>query len=212
MASTVDICNMALSLLGDEATVTSINPADGSDQAGHCARWYPVAVRRMLESANWSFATKRKKLSRLSNTSAALYDSTAFMYALPSDCVRVVRLDSEFELAASKDCNGHFYKLALSEDNKTRALFTSVDDPVLEYVSYVTTTELFPAYFTDALVVLLAAYLTGPMKRTDSTSNTAINLMQQYENLLNKAVNADAAGSVERKQRYRASQLRAREV
>ena len=58
MATEVDICNMALSFLGDRATVTSINPPEGSAQAEHCARFYPMALNEMLAQARWSFATK----------------------------------------------------------------------------------------------------------------------------------------------------------
>ena len=43
MASAVDICNLALSHLGDTATVASLDPPEGSAQAEHCARFYPVA-------------------------------------------------------------------------------------------------------------------------------------------------------------------------
>jgi len=43
VASTVDICNLALGYLGDTATVSSLNPPDGSAQAQHCARFYPIA-------------------------------------------------------------------------------------------------------------------------------------------------------------------------
>ena len=42
MASVADICNMALGHLGDSATVASIDPPEGSAQAEHCARFYPM--------------------------------------------------------------------------------------------------------------------------------------------------------------------------
>ena len=51
MASDVDVCNLALAHLGDEATVASISPPEGSAQAGHCARFYPMA-RDSASSAN----------------------------------------------------------------------------------------------------------------------------------------------------------------
>ena len=49
MASVVDICNQALSHLGDSATVASIDPPEGSAQAEHCARFYPAALAALLE-------------------------------------------------------------------------------------------------------------------------------------------------------------------
>ena len=48
MSSVVDICNIALSRLGDRATVTSIDPPEGSAQADHCRRFYPIALKTIL--------------------------------------------------------------------------------------------------------------------------------------------------------------------
>ena len=43
MSTPVDICNLALARLGDEANVQSISPPDGSTQAALCAQFYPIA-------------------------------------------------------------------------------------------------------------------------------------------------------------------------
>ena len=58
MASEVDICNLALGHLGDNATVSSISPPEGSAQAEHCARFYPIARDALLEMHNWNFAMR----------------------------------------------------------------------------------------------------------------------------------------------------------
>ena len=65
MSSVIDICNLALSHLGDTATVASIDPPEGSAQAEHCSRFYPVARDAMLELFNWKFATRRATLALL---------------------------------------------------------------------------------------------------------------------------------------------------
>ena len=59
MASEVDICNLALSHLGDTATIASLDPPEGSAQAEHCARFYPIARDSLLEMHAWGFATSR---------------------------------------------------------------------------------------------------------------------------------------------------------
>ena len=43
MATEVDICNLALAHLGDDATIASIKPPEGSAQAEKSARFYPIA-------------------------------------------------------------------------------------------------------------------------------------------------------------------------
>ena len=63
MASEVEICNLALSHLGDTATVASSDPPEGSAQAEHCARFYPIARDALLEMQNWKFATRRATLA-----------------------------------------------------------------------------------------------------------------------------------------------------
>ena len=65
MASVVAICNTALSHIGDSANVTSIDPPDGSAQAGYCATFYPIALSAILEMASWGFATARSTLAAL---------------------------------------------------------------------------------------------------------------------------------------------------
>ena len=70
MASVADICNVALSHIGDEGVVVSIDPADGSSQAGHCKRFYPIARKAMIEMGAWNFALKRVEMAEVANTSS----------------------------------------------------------------------------------------------------------------------------------------------
>lgn len=65
--SEVTICNLALSHIGDTAEVHSIKPPDSSIQAQHCARFYHVALKALLEMSDWSFAMRRVALAEVSN-------------------------------------------------------------------------------------------------------------------------------------------------
>ena len=77
MASDVGICNLALSRLGDAATVSSIDPPEGSTQADLCATFYPMARDSLLEMHAWAFATRRVDLSLLT----AETDAWVYAYA-----------------------------------------------------------------------------------------------------------------------------------
>ena len=79
MASEVEICNLALGHLGDTATVASLDPPEGSAQAEHCARFYPIARDMMLQAHAWNFATRRIQLAQLGE---APY-GWAYSYARP---------------------------------------------------------------------------------------------------------------------------------
>ncbi len=97
MASEVDICNLALSHLGDTAEIASLS--ERSTQAKLCARFYPMARNTMLEMATWSFATRRVKLALVDNPTLAIaqsVDPTAnqgtwqYAYAMPNAVVNAI--------------------------------------------------------------------------------------------------------------------------
>ena len=85
MSNEVDICNLALSHLGDVANISSIDPPENSVQAMHCARFYPIARNALLEMANWSFAMRRIALTPLSVTN----DQWQYVYAKPNLMLRL---------------------------------------------------------------------------------------------------------------------------
>ncbi len=212
MASSVDICNLALSVLGEAAEVTSIDPPDG-EHSGHCSKWYPIALRSLLEKHGWSFATKRAKLAELSSIDASVYGKK-HAFAVPSDCLKVLDVQSEEQL--TEDLPPRFipFELGLTDQNSRRAIFTDAEDPILTYITNVQTPELFPGYFVDALVILLATYLYGPIKRSDSTSTAAVNLMKLFESQLSRSKTLDAQTAVRtsRDSKRLANVIRSREV
>ena len=86
MASEVDICNLALGHLGDAATVSSLNPPEGSAQAEHCARFYPIARDSLLELHAWNFSTTRVALASLGSD----WPEWQYCYACPTDAVNLL--------------------------------------------------------------------------------------------------------------------------
>lgn len=151
MASTIDICNTALAHLGQDSEVASISPPDGSVEASHCARFYPIARRVLLEASNWSFATVRT-----SNLAATTSDSTAwaFRYTLPGDCLKVQRVVAPGAIDESK---GERFTVEGS------VLYTNVETPTLFYTKDVVDTSKYTEMFVDALGYMLASYLAGPI-------------------------------------------------
>jgi len=152
MASAVDIANIALSHLGADAVVTQLSPPDGSVEAGHCARFLPIARQTALASHSWSFARKRATLALLTN------DSTqwAYKYQLPSDCLRPRKILAADELDAPERNGAPF-------EREGDALYTDREDAVLIYTRDITDTTKFTADFTAGLGMLLAGYLAGPI-------------------------------------------------
>lgn len=85
----VDICNTALTHIGEAAVVTSIAPPDGSAQAQHCALYYPIARNCVLEAHAWSFATKRRPLQLVEENNTTAW---AYAYIRPADALRVLSI------------------------------------------------------------------------------------------------------------------------
>ena len=86
MPSAVDICNRALSRVG-EARITSLT--DATKQARACNSAYTLIRDEVLRAHPWNSAIKRASLAKLSDAPDFGYDA---QYQLPSDCLRVVEV------------------------------------------------------------------------------------------------------------------------
>lgn len=173
MASAVDICNLALSHLGDEATVTSISPPEGSAQAEHCAMFYPIARDEMLANDyEWNFATKRVSLASVSNPSTTY----AFAYAKPSDCIRAraVLLPESTDDKATQDF------VVETDTAGNEIILTNTETATLRYSFRVTNTAKFGPAFVTALSYLLASYLAGPVVKGKAAATIARGHLQMY--------------------------------
>ena len=191
MATEVDICNMALSFLGDRATVTSINPPEGSAQAEHCARFYPMALNEMLAQARWSFATKREKLVRF----AEEVPGAAYAYAVPSDCLTIQSVHTTLEKYF-----GHSGLAKTWTVCRRGTMLALLTDESVEYICYTTSdvpAATMPPLFSLALAHLLASKIAGAMV----TGPTGVELAQAqvkfYDLYLRRAMTEDAMSSNE---------------
>jgi hypothetical protein len=183
MASEIDIVNLALSRLGDDATVASLYPPEGSAQAEHAARFYPVARDALLEMHAWNFATQRAPLAALAATSPAW----AFAYALPADCIVVLAVlppDGRDQDAQP------FRREALT--NGQQVIVTDQPAASIRYQARVSDTTKFSPLFVDALAWLLASYLAGPILKGDTGIKMAQQSAQMAVAMVGRATSSDA--------------------
>lgn len=184
MASEVDICNLALARLGDNATVASIDPPEGSAQAEHCARFYPVARDSLLEMHAWKFATRRVLLAQLTTDTW----NWPFAYAEPTG---VLKLLAVLPASAASDADTQEYE-AETDGNGTPIILTDQEGASLRYVARVTDTTVFSPLFVDALAWLLASYLAGPVLKGDAGAAMAKACLQSFMLALSNAKTSDA--------------------
>lgn len=155
MASSVDISNLALGAIGDPATVSKIDPPEGSVHAEKCSKWYPIARDALLERFPWSFAKRRAALAEVLNP----LNNWLYAYALPNDCVRPRAV---LEETASDESAAQPFDVE-TDASGVKVLYTNVQNAQLLYTRRVTDATKFTPLFTLALVELLAAYLAGPV-------------------------------------------------
>jgi hypothetical protein len=177
MASVVDIVNLALARLGDSATVTSIDPPEGSAQAEQAKRFYPIARDTLLELHAWNFATKRIALAETSDTAP---DAWQYTYALPPNYIRALAVYPE---QTNSEADAQPFIIETNSAGQL-ILFTNVENVTLKYISLITDTTKFTPLFVNTLSFMLASFLAGSlikgdagMKITDAMYNKALQML-----------------------------------
>lgn len=211
MASAVDVCNMALAHIGAESQIASIDPPDGSAEAGYCARFYPMARRVALESQSWTFAKHRKTLAQVTNPSTAW----TYAYALPSDHINPVRVLNATSLQAVllwmdtlylSPNTAEYWRMLLENTEQSSAnyeiegqtLLTHEPDAVLIYLRDVTDVNAWSPMFTSGVAQLLAGYLAGPIIKGMEGMRVGKAWTDSGMGLLSKAAASDANATSER--------------
>jgi len=199
MASEIDICNLALGHLGDVATIASIDPPEGSAQAEHCARFYPIARDSLLELHTWGFATKRVQLAQL-GTGWPEWD---YSYAQPADALNIIAVlppyatDDYSTGAASVSIavGGSYIPQPFSceiDANGADVIYTDQAEAVLRYTALVTDPTKFSPLFIVALSWQLASMLAGPILKGDAGAAEAKRCAAMAQAYLSKAKESDA--------------------
>lgn len=209
MASEVDICNLALAHLGDEATVASINPPEGSAQAEQCQRFYPIARDQLLELHNWNFATRRAILPSVTNTAR----QWRYAYAAPADmmkAVSVIPLDAEDDYSTNlyptdNPAWGNIYSPVIAagtyvpqaysmeiDANGNYVIYTNLENAMLRYQAKITDPSRFTPLFTITLSWSLASMLAGPVLKGDAGQAESKRCNQIMGAYLLQATSSDA--------------------
>lgn len=186
MASIVDICNLALAHLGDRATISSIDPPEGSAQAQSCAQFYPIARDTLLELHPWRFALKRESLADLSDANPPA-NPWLYSYALPTDLIRVFAVT-----AADAQYDDETEPFEIEINGATPVIYGNLEDMVARFTVRVTDTTRFPPLFVTALSWLLASYLAGPILKGTEGMKVAANCESKAMAYVSQARLSDA--------------------
>lgn len=198
MFTQINICNLALGKLGDEAVVASVSPPFQSMQAQYCALFYPQALSVLLQKHAWGFATLTAGLTQASANNNPLW---LFAYTLPADYLNLVavKLPEALPLCYGGTHGPFNLDQFVEYDIQGGVLYCNVDNAVLVYVSSTLAVEAnFTPLFVEALAWLLASMLAGPMLKGDVGAAAAQRMTQMFGSALVAASEADGLLTAQR--------------
>lgn len=134
MASSTEICNLALVTLGQEPVITL---DDSTKSSRLCSRMYDPVLEATLRAYPWTFAIKRTVMALSAESPAFGY---AYKYTFPTDYLRMVE-----------------HNITLPYVVEGNEILTDFGDSVyLRYVAKVTDPNKFDSQFIQVLYYKLA--------------------------------------------------------
>lgn len=171
MASVVGICNRALSKIGDEIGITSIN--DDLKPARYCKLLYADTRDYVLRSYPWRFALKQWRLAPIEEKPVFGFENA---FQLPAECLSVWRPENPDDNYGVYGRTVHANGIVFGFVGCAR-----IEDPTL-----------FDPMFADALSLRLAYELVPALAGDMNLKNF---LMQEFELRVKEARRASAIES-----------------
>lgn len=169
MASVVEICNRALSNIGNSRSINSLEEA--SKEAGECSLHYEACRDSVLADFDWNFATKRLALAD-TNTPPPDW---AYAYRYPTDCVRItaIMLPGIRNPTAEQRVP---YEVGVDAAGTGKLIYTDQNEAWLKYVMRVTDVNMFDAIFIEALAWRIAAAINMALTGNADLGTFALNM------------------------------------
>lgn len=169
MASVIDICNRALSNIGNNRTINSLSEA--SKEAGQCSLYYESTRDAVLADFPWNFATKRIALADTNNPPS----DWAYAYTYPTDCLRIIEIPVPGNRNPSEMMRIQ-YETGSNGDGTGRLIYTDQPAAWLKYVARISDVNVFESIFQEALSWRLAAAVNMSLTGNADLGNNALNM------------------------------------
>jgi len=174
MASVVNICNSSLNLLG-ASTISALT--EDTKNARLCNQRYEPVRNRVFRGHNWNCLIKRVQLAANSTDPVVEY---AKSYALPSDCLRVLKIHNGTTDSIASDLD---YKI------EQRNIVTDQTTVYLVYIALDEDPNNYDSYLREAISHQLAADLAYAITNNATLAN---NYMTRADERLREARFIDA--------------------
>ena len=172
MTSVVAVCNRALSKIGDELLILSLD--DNAKPARYCKALYADTRDFVLRSYPWRFALKRYVLAPLKEKPLFGYE---YQFYLPSDCLRVWKMETNEPYQVEGRC-----------------LLTNSKICRFIGISRVEDSSLFDPMFVEAFSLRLAVELAIPLTASVSLRD---GLTKEYQQFVQHAKTASAMEGIQ---------------
>jgi len=189
VTSETEIANMALTLCG-HSTITSLDNATNGSSL--CKLHYANARDGLLRSHPWNFAVKRLALASVASPGVPF--EYTYKFALPDDCLKVIRTSDEATgYVPAAAVYGYPGLVGVGAGNtyriEGRYILTNSDTMSVEYIARITDVTQFDTLFVEALSYKLAALI--GMALTDNASLVS-NMTSLFNSKMMEARSMDA--------------------
>lgn len=171
MASVIEICNRALSNIGNNRSINSL--VEASKEADQCSLHYESCRDAVLSDAEWNFATKRVALADTNNPPS----DWAYAYQYPTDCMRIIEIPVPGTRNPPAAMRIEFVTGA-NDDGTGKLIYTDQPQAWLKYVARITDVNMFDAIFQEALAWRLAAAINMVLTGSADLGNNALKMYQ----------------------------------
>lgn len=155
MASKIEICNMALAILG-QTDISSLK--EDNQSARLCNQYYDSVRQQLIRAHDWGFAKTIDKLLKLGQEEVV--NGFEYYYAKPAKCLFVNKVFDKGTSQVNRKFKT-FYKPKLNQE----VICTNIDNAYVEYVRDVEDTTVYDSLFIEAfsagLATKIAMSLTG---------------------------------------------------
>ena len=176
LSSTVEICNLALAHLGQNA-ITSLDDPD-SKSARELQKIFNITKDTVLRAKDWNFARVKTALSELSGQEGYGWD---YVYAYPARCLAIRKVFDDIENYKVK---GVEYEVGYIPAINAKVIFCNNESAYATYTYQITDTTLFDKSFIMAFSFLLASQVAKPLTGNDDIAKL---MLQLYGSLVSDA-------------------------
>ncbi|SNS15859.1 hypothetical protein [Pseudomonas segetis] len=175
MASVVQICNIALSRIGQTQFIDSLT--EQSKAAELCDLHYDACREEVLQAAPWPFAEARVYLADIGSPPV----NWLYRYRYPTDCLQAQYISLPGMRMPSTELRPKFKVINASGG---RAIVADMPQAELVYTVSVEDTTYFPPLFVSALAWRVAAELAMGLQARPENYAAA---MQNYSRVIDQA-------------------------